>query len=152
MFLQMCIGNYWQREECTGEHYVCPYEVFSSWHTYQSDGSGIFIHNTIEQETIRCAWKSFFDTMSHSDACLATGDEFIVPYTCEDGRFVCCTISSCVNPTMNTFGTCRKVWHEFIHKRSRSLSPSSSLQLSTALPFLRRTTLQNNPHQTRRKW
>lgn len=51
----------------------------------------------------------WFGTMSHSDACMATGDVYTVPYTCEDSREICCTVSSCVDPTMNTFGTCLKV-------------------------------------------
>ncbi len=58
---------------------------------------------------IQCGWFPWFDTMSHSVACMSTGNEHTVPYVCGDGRKICCTVSDCLNPAMEAFGTCLKV-------------------------------------------
>ena len=59
--------------------------------------------------TIKCTWKSTFLTMSHNKSCKKMRNEYIVPYTCDGGKNVCCTESSIDNPIFDSFGQCTKV-------------------------------------------
>ena len=71
--------------------------------------------NTSE-EPIACTWQSWFEgnTKNHAEACAALENVYSVPYICEDGFYtnICCTVSSCTDPTLNTFGACHKVTND----------------------------------------
>ena len=60
---------------------------------------------------IACTWRAYFETTDHTEACRSLKNVYSVPYTCDDRFYtnVCCTVSSCTDPTMDTFGACHKV-------------------------------------------
>jgi hypothetical protein len=49
--------------------------------------------------------------MSHAEACEQIIDH-PVPFTCESGLQVCCTISNIESPTLGKWGTCEKTAEE----------------------------------------
>lgn len=86
--------------------------------------SNVSKENQSDNDPIACVWQAYFETIDHAEACLSLQNSYSVPYTCDDGFYtnICCTVSSCTDPTMNTFGTCHKV----VMTESSSNSSSSS--------------------------
>jgi hypothetical protein len=77
----------------------------------RGNSSDVSRENDQSNDPIACTWQRYFETMDQTEACLSLQNEYSVPYTCDDGFYthVCCTVSSCTDPTLNTFGACHKV-------------------------------------------
>lgn len=73
--------------------------------------SNVSKENQSNNDPIACMWQAYFETIDHAEACLSLQNSYSVPYTCDDGFYtkICCTLSSCTDPTMSTFGACHKV-------------------------------------------
>ncbi|KAL3777909.1 hypothetical protein ACHAW5_007815 [Stephanodiscus triporus] len=59
--------------------------------------------------TITCAWKSKFEDSSPEEACSELDSEFSVPYECDKGKNVCCTVSDVDTAVFKSLGTCTKI-------------------------------------------
>lgn len=63
----------------------------------------------IDTNYIHCDWFTFYKDYSVIGACKELNDStHPVPYLCEDGRKLCCTVSENEHPTFDKFGTCNK--------------------------------------------